>query len=94
MLVAVGDRIFIYDAKNGEIQNNLRAHKGAVYCLAYSRDGQRWASGSADGTVIVWTSEGSGLLKYNHSSSKVQCLSFNPVLQSLASCSDTDFGLW
>lgn len=78
-MVAAGDRIFIYDAKTGEVSDSKRAHKGTVYCLAYSRDGQRWASGSADNSVVVWSSDGVGLLKYSHNS-KVQCLAFNPVL--------------
>lgn len=92
-MVAAGDRVFIFNAENGEIIDTKRAHKDTIYCLAYSRDGQRWASGSADNTVVVWSAEGVGLIKYSHTS-KVQCLSFNPVLQSLASCTDTDFGLW
>jgi intraflagellar transport protein 122 len=92
-LVASGDRVFIYNAKTGELIDSKRSHKDTVYCLAYSRDGQRWASGSADCSVVVLSAEGKGLLRYTHTS-KVQCLAFNPVLQSLASCSDTDFGLW
>ena len=83
----------IYNAHTGEMIDSKRAHKDTVYCLAYSKDGQRWASGGADKNVIVWSAEGNGLLKYSHQD-KIQCLSFNPVLQSLASCSDNDFGLW
>lgn len=61
--------------------------------MAYSKDGQRWASGGADNNVVVWTAEGVGLLRYSHMA-KVQALVFNPVLQSLASCTDNDFGIW
>ena len=43
--------------------------------------------------VVVWSAEGVGLLKYSHNS-PVQALCFNPVLQSLASCTNDDFGLW
>jgi intraflagellar transport protein 122 len=93
VLVAVGDRVFMYDATNGNVIDVKRAHKDAIYALAYSRDGQRWASGGADNNVVVWTAEGVGLLRYSHNS-KIQALAFNPVLQSLASCSDNDFGLW
>ena len=93
VLVAVGDRVFIYNAQTGQVVDQKRAHKGVVYALAYSKDGQRWASGAADQVVIVWTSDGVGILKYTHTA-KIQCLAFNPVLQSLASCSDNDFGLW
>jgi WD40 repeat protein len=35
---------------------NLNAgHKDSVYCVAYSRDGKRFASGGADKTIIIWT---------------------------------------
>ena len=93
VLVAVGDRVMIYDAHSGEMIDSKRAHRGVVYCLAYSKDGQRWASGSADRNVVVWSAEGVGLLKYSHNA-PVQALCFNPVLQSLASCTNDDFGLW
>ena len=33
------------------------------------------------------------MLKYTHTE-KIQALCFNPVLQTLASCSSIDFGLW
>lgn len=48
---------------------------------------------SADKVVIVWTSQGHGRIKYPHSDS-IQCLAFNPVTQQLASCTESDFGLW
>lgn len=48
---------------------------------------------SADKAVVIWSNQGEGLLKYSHSES-IQALSYNPVLNSLASCSTIDFGLW
>jgi len=30
-------------------------HKDEVYCVAYSQDGKRFASGGADKTIIIWT---------------------------------------
>lgn len=66
VLVAVGDRVFIYNALNGEVIDSRRAHRDVVYALAYSKDGQRWASGGADHQVVVWSAEGVGLLKYQH----------------------------
>ena len=48
VLVAVGDRVFIYNAMTGEVIDSRRAHRDVVYALAYSKDGQRWASGGAD----------------------------------------------
>ena len=48
MLLAVADRVFIYDAKTGEVVTYVRGilliliylgHKDVIYCLAYSKDG-------------------------------------------------------
>ena len=41
-------------------------HKDTVYCVDYSKDGKRFASGGADCTIFIWTSEATGLLKYSH----------------------------
>lgn len=38
--------------------------QGAVYCVEYASNGQRFASGAADKTVIIWTSKASS--KGNH----------------------------
>jgi intraflagellar transport protein 122 len=40
-----------------------------VYCVAYSKDGKRFASGGADKTVIIWTSKAEGVLKFTHNDS-------------------------
>ncbi len=55
-----------YEIVRGDVIDQKRAHKDVIYALAYSRDGQRWASGGADNNVVVWTSEGVGLLRYSH----------------------------
>lgn len=44
----------------------LSGHKEAVYCVCYSKDGKRFASGSADKSVIIWTSKLEGILKYSY----------------------------
>lgn len=41
-------------------------HKDTVYCIAYSKDSQKFATGSADNTVVIWSNTGDGLLKYPH----------------------------
>uniref|UniRef100_A0A915KSS4 Intraflagellar transport protein 122 homolog n=1 Tax=Romanomermis culicivorax TaxID=13658 RepID=A0A915KSS4_ROMCU len=40
-------------------------HKGTIYCVAYSFNGEKFASGSADKCVIIWTEQHEGILKYN-----------------------------
>jgi len=93
VLIAVGNRILVYDATDGDLLHSLKGHRDYVYAVAYSRDGKRFASGGADKTIIIWTSKCEGILKYSHNDS-IQCLSYNPVTQQLASGTATDFGLW
>ena len=83
----------MYDANDGDLLHSLKGHKDYVYACAYSRDGKRFASGGADKTIIIWTSKCEGILKYSHNDS-IQCLSYNPVTQQLASATQSDFGLW
>lgn len=64
-----------------------------MYCVAYARDGKRFASGGADKCVIIWTNKLEGILKYSHNDA-IQCLSYNPISHQLASCAHSDFGLW
>ena len=93
LVAAVGSRVLIYDATNGDLLHSLKGHKDTLYCVAYSRDGKRFASGGADKTIIIWTAKAEGILKYSHNDS-VQCLSYNSVTQQLASATASDFGLW
>eukprot|EP01006_Ploeotia_vitrea_P032643 TRINITY_DN64821_c0_g1_i1.p1 TRINITY_DN64821_c0_g1~~TRINITY_DN64821_c0_g1_i1.p1 ORF type:complete len:1202 (-),score=127.96 TRINITY_DN64821_c0_g1_i1:106-3711(-) len=93
LIAAVGNRVFVYDAAVGDLIHSLKGHKDTVYCVAYSRDGKRFASGGADKTVIIWTTKAEGILKYQHSDS-IQCIAYNPITQQLASATASDFGLW
>ena len=93
LVAAVGSRVLVYDAVNGDLLHSLKGHKDTLYCVAYSRDGKRFASGGADKTIIIWTSKAEGILKYSHNDS-IQCLSYNSVTQQLASATASDFGLW
>jgi intraflagellar transport protein 122 len=93
IIVAVGNRVLVYDATDGDLVHSLKGHKDSVFCVAYSKHGKKFASGGADKQVIIWTSKAEGILKYNHNES-IQCLSYNPVTQQLASGTASDFGLW
>jgi len=92
-LFAVGNRILVYGADNGTLIHSLKAHKDAVYALAYCRDGTRFASGSADKTVVIWTDKYQPLLRYTHNES-IQCVAFSAGSKLLASATSVDFGLW
>lgn len=54
----------MYDPADGKLVESLKAHKDTVYCVNYQRDGKKFASGSGDKTVIIWSNKLEGLLKY------------------------------
>lgn len=64
LIVAAGNRVLVYDTSDGTLIQPLKGHKDTVYCVAYARDGKRFASGSSDKSVIIWTSKLEGILKY------------------------------
>lgn len=80
--MAVGDRVLLYQSASFSLLRALRAHSGTVHCLGFSKDGKRFASGGADKRVVIWLANGDGEKKYTHASS-LQCLSFNPVHQTV-----------
>ncbi|VDN44902.1 unnamed protein product [Gongylonema pulchrum] len=41
-------------------------HKDLVYAVAFAHNGERFASGSADRSVIIWTEQHEGTLKYTY----------------------------
>eukprot|EP00727_Mastigamoeba_balamuthi_P011662 m51a1_g7118 putative intraflagellar transport protein 122 homolog isoform x2 (1281) ;mRNA; r:111972-117314 len=91
LVVAAGTRVLVYDAGDGDIIRTLKGHKSTVYCVAFSSDGKRFASGGADCTIVIWKNTLEGILKYNHND-PIQCLAYNPVTQQLCSCTASDFG--
>lgn len=95
-IVAVGNRVLLYNALTGVLIESLRGHKDTVYCVDFSSDGTRFASGGADSVVVIWKATlqgGQGVLKYTHTA-PIQRVKYNPTTVQLASCSDVDFGLW
>lgn len=93
LVAAVGIRVLVYNAIDGSLQHSLKGHKDTLFCVAYSRDGKRFASGGADKTIIIWTSKAEGILKYSHNDA-IQCLAYNSATQQLASATASDFGMW
>ncbi|EER08105.1 WD-repeat protein, putative [Perkinsus marinus ATCC 50983] len=92
LVVAVGNRVLLYDANDGDLVHSLKGHRDSVYCVTYSKQGKRFASGGADHQVIIWTSKGEGILKYSHSDS-IQFLAYNPVPARVLCISWTTDGL-
>lgn len=65
LIVGAGDKVLVYDPIDGSLTDTLKGHKDVVYCVNYAKDGKKFASGSADKTVIIWTNKLEGLLKYS-----------------------------
>jgi WD40 repeat protein len=56
-LLAVGDvncSIRLLDVATGHISSTLKGHVGQILSLAFSDDGRRLISGSADTTALIW----------------------------------------
>ncbi|PIC32819.1 hypothetical protein B9Z55_013017 [Caenorhabditis nigoni] len=68
-------------------------HKDLVYTVAWSHDGELFASGGADKLVILWNEKHEGTLRYSHTDI-IQCMVFNPCNQILLTCALNEFGLW
>lgn len=66
LIVGAGDKVLVYEPNDGVLIETLKAHKDTVYCVAYAKDGKKFASGSADKTVIIWNTKLEGLLKYSY----------------------------
>jgi WD40 repeat protein len=57
MILAAGSEdhyVILWDVFTGERLRTLEGHNGSVRSVAWSPDGQMLASGSDDGTVILW----------------------------------------
>ena len=65
LMLAGDNKIFVYDVANGKLLHTLKGHKETVLCLSFSHDSKRFASGSSDKQVIIWTNKMEAILKYS-----------------------------
>lgn len=65
LVIGAGEKVMVYDPRDGALVQLLQAHKGTVHSVVYCGDGKKFASGSADKNVIIWTSKMEGVLKYS-----------------------------
>jgi len=73
-----------------------RGHSGIVYAVAWSPDGKRIASGSADATVQVWdAADGSNMYIFQGHSDRVFAVAWSPDGKRIASGSaDATVQVW
>ena len=76
-------------------QNQILGHKGPVYGVSFSPDGQSLATASADGTAQLWDLQGNSRTEFRGHRGSVRSISFSPDGQSLATASaDGTARLW
>ncbi|CUA72682.1 putative WD repeat-containing protein alr3466 [Nostoc sp, PCC 7120] [Rhizoctonia solani] len=87
----------IYMQDGSEPTRSLTGHDGAVYSIAFSPDGRLLASGSTNGSLIIWDiSTGEMLLSpLKGHYGRVNCITFSPDGTQIASGSeDRTIRLW
>ena len=69
----------IWDAWTGERLLTISGHSGDVFGVAFSRDGTRLATGSADGTARIWDAQsGEELVRLSGHGGLVALVDFSP----------------
>jgi WD40 repeat protein/serine/threonine protein kinase len=85
----------LWDVRTGAASGLLRGHEGAVLALAYSPDGKRLASGSADKTIRFWDTVArreAAVLRGNDQA--VRWLCYSPNGQRICSLVGESVRLW
>jgi small GTP-binding protein len=83
-----GKNIFIFDPKT-EYSDELIGHRGNVYTVAWSPDGNTLASGSLDKSILLWSLESKKVERHlTGHVQQINDLKWSPDGGALASCSD------
>ena len=91
-----GGLLHVLDVENGREVWQLKGHADLVYAIAFSPDGKRMTSGSADRTIKLWDmNSGQEILRLNGHTQAVNSLEFSPDGHRLFSASpDLTVRIW
>jgi WD40 repeat protein len=90
-VLAACDRnsVKLYDPASGKLLKTLKGHEKDVTALAISSDGKYIASGSLDGSTIIWNASSGDLLhRLEEHTDAIENLAFSPEGQWLLTTSD------
>ncbi|TRU28466.1 MAG: hypothetical protein EWV92_21750 [Microcystis aeruginosa Ma_MB_S_20031200_S102] len=69
-------------------KNQLQGHRGTIYSVSISPDGQKIATASQDGTVKIWNQKGENIQTLTGHQGAVYSVSFSPDGQKIATASE------
>ncbi|MFM6372883.1 MAG: AAA-like domain-containing protein [Microcystis panniformis] len=76
-------------------KNQLQGHRGTIYSVSISPDGQKIATASQDGTVKIWNQKGENIQTLTGHQGAVYSVSFSPDGQKIATASrDGTIKIW
>ena len=75
----------------GKLLKNLKSHNADGTCVAFSPNGQYFASGSSDKTIKIWAKDGLLIQTITGHNSSVNSLAFSPDSRCIASGSGVKY---
>src|SRR5206468_2908460 len=79
-------QVKVWDAQTGQETLTLKGHTGSVHSVAFSPDGKRIVSGSADKTLKVWdATSGQETLTLKGHTGAVHSVAFSPDSKRIVS---------